>query len=68
MREGSARIEMCEGQPPALALLAPLEFLMGEYLAVVVREHRLPPGVHEVEATAQLFGLGELARWRDHLV
>lgn len=48
---------------------APLEFSSGERLTVVVREHPLLPGLHELEATGQLFGLGEItARWRDNLV
>jgi beta-mannosidase len=48
---------------------APLAVSSGEHLTVVVREHPLLPGAHELEATAQLLGFGEItARWRDRLV
>jgi hypothetical protein len=48
---------------------APLAVASGEHLTVVVRERPLLPGAHELEATAQLLGFGEItARWRDRLV
>jgi hypothetical protein len=48
---------------------APLAVSSGERLTVVVRQHPLPPGAHELETTAQLLGFGEItARWRDRLV
>jgi hypothetical protein len=47
----------------------PLAVPSGEHLTVVVRDHPLLPGAHEVEATVQLLGFGEItARWRDRLV
>ncbi len=48
---------------------SPLEFASGEHLTVVVREHPLALGMHELEAAGQLLGFGEIAaRWRDRLV
>jgi hypothetical protein len=48
---------------------APLDILSSEYVTVVVDEHPLPPGIHELEAAVLLVGLGEIgARWRDRLV
>ncbi len=48
---------------------APLAVSSGEYLTVVVRDHPLLPGAHELEATVQLLGFGGItARWRDRLV
>ncbi|MBN1890613.1 MAG: hypothetical protein JW850_21645 [Thermoflexales bacterium] len=69
----SARVELVRGghsrHLSTVTPESPLEFSPGEYLAVVVRDHRLPLGAHEVEATVQFLGLGELtARWRDRLV
>lgn len=48
---------------------SPLEFPSGEYLTITVHQHMLPPGKHELEATAQLLGFGTIAaRWHDQLV
>jgi hypothetical protein len=48
---------------------APLEVPSGQRLAVVVNGHALPAGVHEIEITAQVLGLGEIsATVRDRLV
>jgi beta-mannosidase len=46
----------------------PLEFSTGQSLTLMVHLPPLPLGQHELEVTAQLFGLGEIAaRWRDRL-
>ncbi len=43
--------------------------LLTQIKVKVVRDHPLLPGVHELEATVQLLGFGEItARWRDRLV
>jgi beta-mannosidase len=48
---------------------APLAISSGEHVTVVVYGHPLLPGTHELEATVQLLGFGEItARWRDRLV
>jgi hypothetical protein len=47
---------------------APLEFSTGQHLTLLIHAPLEPLGAHELEVTAQLFGLGELtARWRDRL-
>jgi beta-mannosidase len=68
-----ARVEAIQGTQSRRALTitpeGPLAVSSGEHLTVVVRDHPLLPGVHELEATVQLLGFGEItARWRDRLV
>jgi hypothetical protein len=67
-----AQIEViCCGQARYVAAItpeAPLEFSGGEHLTLVVHGPLLPPGRHELEITAQLFGLGDVAaHWSDQL-
>lgn len=48
---------------------APLEISSGEHVTIVVLNHSLMPGMHELEAGAEFLGWGEIAvRWRDRLL
>lgn len=68
-----AQVEIIRGGQSRRASMitpqSPFEFPSGEHLTVVVREHPLALGAHELEAIGQLLGLGEIAaRWHDRLV
>jgi hypothetical protein len=68
-----AQIEIVVGgisrRASTIAPQSPLEIPSGERFAVVVRNHNLSPGPHEIEITVDFLAVGEImARLRDTLV